>query len=525
MLIYKDNKTDKATYYKETCFLTLFVSITLFLISPDSYTHDLFNRVDSAWFFTCGKAWMNGMIPYVDFTDSKGPLLWLIFGIGYLISNTTYIGMFWISCLTYTITYIINYKTAKLFLEDSKSATLAILLLTLSYFNSWMHYEFRAEDCCLPFISIILYRLCYVIYNQATGKHNLYITNFLLGLCLMAIILIKFSLALMLGPAYLYYLYYLIREKKNLIIALLLFMAGCAVTALPFLIYFLLQGNLTDFIQEYFINTLLTVQGANSTSTFIDDWLSIFCEQWAARTILLTVCIVGCCWISRQVPNDKIFPFIIFVGFYTISLHHAYANHYLGGCLIFSIWLCMAISKSMEQELAKHFRKTVSLVSVSILLFLFFLNYTTEQGLLIRNAFFYDNQDRTDYYNVSWYMSQIHKPKIIYLETKEYGYGTPADALPGCKYWSTQLGATPAMLSEQLNSLNNADFIITVRENPNYSHNIAALQEANFRKCYSYNMTDATFEVYTKHSLKSPPANFHVSNSDVLFKRKVLQLK
>ena len=29
---------------------------------------------------------MNGMVPYVDFTDSKGPSLWLIYGIGYLLS-------------------------------------------------------------------------------------------------------------------------------------------------------------------------------------------------------------------------------------------------------------------------------------------------------------------------------------------------------------------------------------------------------------------------------------------------------
>lgn len=69
----------------------------LFFLSPDSYTHDLYDRIDTGWFFTCGKAWMNGMIPYVDFADSKGPLLWLIFGIGYLLSPNNYLGMFWIS--------------------------------------------------------------------------------------------------------------------------------------------------------------------------------------------------------------------------------------------------------------------------------------------------------------------------------------------------------------------------------------------------------------------------------------------
>jgi hypothetical protein len=56
-------------------FFVVFSVFVLFFYSQDSYLYDLYNRVDSAWFFMCGKAWMNGMVPYVDFADSKGPLL------------------------------------------------------------------------------------------------------------------------------------------------------------------------------------------------------------------------------------------------------------------------------------------------------------------------------------------------------------------------------------------------------------------------------------------------------------------
>ena len=49
----------------------------------------MYGHNDSAWFFMCGKAVMNGLTPYVDFTDSKGPLLWLIYGIGYLRAPAT----------------------------------------------------------------------------------------------------------------------------------------------------------------------------------------------------------------------------------------------------------------------------------------------------------------------------------------------------------------------------------------------------------------------------------------------------
>ena len=34
--------------------LAAMVTATLLLASPDSYLHDLYNRVDSAWFYLCG---------------------------------------------------------------------------------------------------------------------------------------------------------------------------------------------------------------------------------------------------------------------------------------------------------------------------------------------------------------------------------------------------------------------------------------------------------------------------------------
>ena len=111
-------------------FLMGYAFLLLFILSTDSYTHDLFPRVDSACFFTAGKAWMNGMVPYVEFTDSKGPLLWLIYGIGYLISHHDYIGVFWISCLWYSFTFYYMFLTAEVFLADHHVYRLFLSLYT-----------------------------------------------------------------------------------------------------------------------------------------------------------------------------------------------------------------------------------------------------------------------------------------------------------------------------------------------------------------------------------------------------------
>lgn len=68
---------------KAFCLLFVYSFFILLVLSPDSYIYDLYHRCDTAWFFMCGKAWMNGMVPYVDFADSKGLLLWLIYGVAW----------------------------------------------------------------------------------------------------------------------------------------------------------------------------------------------------------------------------------------------------------------------------------------------------------------------------------------------------------------------------------------------------------------------------------------------------------
>jgi hypothetical protein len=71
--------------------LAVIVIVVQFFISLESYPHDLYVQFDSTWYFMCGKAWMNGLMPYVDFADSKGPLLWLIFGIAYLLRSALWL--------------------------------------------------------------------------------------------------------------------------------------------------------------------------------------------------------------------------------------------------------------------------------------------------------------------------------------------------------------------------------------------------------------------------------------------------
>ena len=45
--------------------------LVLLILSPDSPLFNTCHHIDSAWFFMEGKALMNGLRPYVDFSDCK----------------------------------------------------------------------------------------------------------------------------------------------------------------------------------------------------------------------------------------------------------------------------------------------------------------------------------------------------------------------------------------------------------------------------------------------------------------------
>ena len=93
--------------FAQRCAISVLLSfVLLFLLSPDGYTHQLYGRLDSAMFFTQGHAWSKGMLPYVDFTDSKGPLLFAFYALGAWLSPTTYHGVFWLSLGVYTLIFL-----------------------------------------------------------------------------------------------------------------------------------------------------------------------------------------------------------------------------------------------------------------------------------------------------------------------------------------------------------------------------------------------------------------------------------
>ena len=228
-----------------------FAVVALLLVSWDSYLYDLWQHHDVIWFYMCGKAWMNGMVPYVDFADSKGPLLWLIYGIGYLISPHNYTGMFWISCALYTFIFYQCYKCALLFVRDTRLELVAVLLSAVFFLSGLTHIEVRAEDYCYAFMLPLFYR--FLRFNVAHEHSTRFVksTAILLGFSLGATLLIKYSCTLMLA-AFIPYCCIVMARRSGY--SLWKALGWCTLigilTILPMILWMAWRGCLDDFFQE-----------------------------------------------------------------------------------------------------------------------------------------------------------------------------------------------------------------------------------------------------------------------------------
>ena len=304
--------------------LFLFSFFLLALLSPDSFlTHLCAHRCDSAWFFTCGKAWMEGMTPYVDFADSKGPLLWLIYGIGYLLSPTSYLGVFWLSVLAYTVTFDVVWRTARLFVGRRESLVVLVVLPALLLYRG-IHEEVRAEDFCLPWICIGIYCTCRALMSPQGASVRKY--AFWTGVGMAWCLLMKWNLFVLMGGMALVVLGVSLgrRRADGLLFGLL----GIAVLVLPFVLYFLWKGNFTAMVQEYFVNTfLITGRGDDAGEsrtvfhTFLTDRMSACYNVMLAGVFVGIFLFCRCFRITYWLVLSYV-PFFLFLEFEPCISHY-----------------------------------------------------------------------------------------------------------------------------------------------------------------------------------------------------------
>ena len=421
-----------------------FTIVALLLVSWDSYLYDLWRHHDVIWFFMCGKAWMNGMTPYVDFADSKGPLLWLFYGIGYLLSPRNYLGVFWLSCALYTYIFYICYKCALLFVRDKRVALAAVLLSSLFFLSGLTHIEVRAEDLCYAFMLPVFYRFLRHTVGGEQSHQFAKSSALLLGFALGATLLIKYSCTLMLAV---FIPYFCLIVPRRCGYSPWRAFGWCAlvgvVTLIPMLVVLAAQGSLGAFFHEYFFETFGTFENMHSDETItLSSVLMMFLGR---RVILFTIgTVAGIIWYCLRVRKDWLFVVVALLWFIGVILLNGTDRVYLNALSLFTV-LYMGL---VLQPLGHWLRSGISLVVLTIATAAILFVSVDHLSLFSSKAL-----DRKVWYYYPTLLTQYESPRLLYLKCHDHGEGVPVHGLPACKYWSLQLGHTPEMVEDQINAV------------------------------------------------------------------------
>ncbi len=431
--------------------LALVVWVILVFVSPDSCLHTLNDRYDSGWFLTCGRAWASGLVPYVDFSDSKGPLLWAIYAIGYLLSPHDYGGVFWLTWMCYVFTYMLVYLTARLFVARRLWALAVSVLMTWAWFNPLFFNEIRAEDFCHLPIMCCLYVTCRVLYAGHTRSRR---AAWAVGAAVMAVALIKFNIAAMalVFPAAL--LWHAARHGGTAatLRSLVGLLAGAGLVALPFMVILALQGCLDDCWREYVMNTFATTrQGkAHAGEGYLAGlWSSLRAMSRMAK-LYFALCLLGTLLMARVVRRYRAFPFLALCAFgLVMSPLLRQAHHYLPCAFTFVFFLIAVARWPATHAAGKPIMALVvlTLATCGAVYMAWDQNFNGSQPRA--NYYTMDSESRREYEFIAGEISTLDKPRILYWWAADVGFGTQARALPACRYWATQFGATREMAQDQ----------------------------------------------------------------------------
>ena len=137
-----------------------FLSAGLLLIATKSSPlYPLNDWPDANTFFSIGKGMMNGLVPYRDLFEQKGPLLYFFHGVASLISQRSFMGVYILEVLSFSVFLYFAQKSLSLFVPVQYSLfALPILAASVLNLRSFAHGD-TAESYVFPFMMFSLYTL------------------------------------------------------------------------------------------------------------------------------------------------------------------------------------------------------------------------------------------------------------------------------------------------------------------------------------------------------------------------------
>lgn len=250
-------------------FLLVYVPIAFLYVLFFSYANSplyIADGLDSTTFKTMGQVILDGGVPYVNYFDHKGPIVYFIQALGILLLPDKW-GIYVLLSITIAISLMIWNKISRLFLRPAISflATLIPLYIMTAFVEDGNQVEIWM---LIPISLSVFFAVKYLL--SGNSKHP-YWHSVLYGLCFGIVFFIRpnDAVASIGGIMFGLFLYILFvhRDWKNSIYNALCFAGGIMIIAIPIILYFAYHHALYDAYMGIFGFNLLYFNQARPKGT------------------------------------------------------------------------------------------------------------------------------------------------------------------------------------------------------------------------------------------------------------------
>lgn len=441
-----ENKKKNIIIALSYCMLVAFG--VLVLCSRSSFLYAYNNWDDANSYFSMGKAMFHGKVLYRDVMDQKGPYLYLMYGIAYLISHTTFVGVFLIEILTATFFLHSCLLSMNLFLPKKMSTCFLPVLAACLYSSMSFYWGGSAEELCLPYFGYSLYLLLRHYKKDKEGyigRNDILIIGIMTGM----VALIKYNslgffAAWMMVPV----LKRLFQGQwKEMIWDIAFFSLGMFLPFVPWFVYFICNRALFYWYQGYifynvfvysnFSDESLTLSGRFYDLAKILYWLIIQNFQYFVFIILGAIGFVVAkmvCW------EEKItLVLLCFLTFFGIFVGGANLKYYSIPLMTFSVLGFIVLGTILKKVFASLHR-----YSPNRGIYYGFLGMACIVSLFLANSLSMNTDYRKTIKEES-YLYQLAEciPKsedvtMLNIGCLDAGLYTVADIVPNCRWFQTQ---------------------------------------------------------------------------------------
>lgn len=441
----------------------------LFFCSKSSPAYPINDWSDANIYFSAGKGMLAGRVMYRDLYDHKGPLIYALHALCALACPADFTGVWVLEILFAAVFLLESYRTVRA-MAGKRAAFVSVPLTALCAYTAYCFQAGdSAEELALPMILLVqLHWLDALESGKPAPFGRLLGDGFLFG----CVFWMKFTLCGAPGMALLLGCLWAARQNgvKGFFRCLGRLAAGFLLSTLPWLMYFGLNGAITDWLKTYLYDNLFLYSGGEGGLLWRAKQMVKSVWEWLTRSPLcaLPVCagVIASCF-GREKNGWRrlswLLPFLlgalgVFIGgktypYYPLALA-AFLPCFFG-------WAGGLLEKPLSRVSKRAYGCAAAILCGLCVLLCPVLSSNVKES-------FGQPRSETMQYQFAARMAETPGATLLNYGFMDAGFYTAAQITPNVKYYHQTNVPLREMLDEQVRYIHDGvcDYVVTRGRQP-----------------------------------------------------------